>query len=91
MEALKQSLSASGLSSKRGTEVVVMLPNYMQVWGLAKTMQAKVKPFWLREEGRSMVSSNLSALRKIVSKRTKLIAVCNPNNPTGAVLDEESG
>jgi aspartate/methionine/tyrosine aminotransferase len=73
---------------QKGTEVVVMLPNYMQIWGLAKTMQAKVKPFWLREEG-GQWSFDLRALRKIVSKRTKLIAVCNPNNPTGAVLDEE--
>jgi aspartate/methionine/tyrosine aminotransferase len=74
---------------QRGTEVVVMLPNYMQIWGLAKTMQAKVKPFWLREEG-GQWSFDLRALRKIVSKRTKLIAICNPNNPTGAVLDEEA-
>lgn len=73
---------------QRGTEVVVMLPNYMQIWGLAKTMQAKVKPFWLREEG-GQWSFDLRALRKILSKKTKLIAVCNPNNPTGAVLDEE--
>ena len=74
---------------KRGAEVVVMLPNYMQVWGLAKTMQAKVKPFWLREEA-GQWSINIRALRKIVKKRTKLIAICNPNNPTGAVLDEEA-
>jgi aspartate/methionine/tyrosine aminotransferase len=73
---------------KRGAEVVVMLPNYMQVWGLAKTMQAKVKPFWLKEEA-GQWAVNLRALRKIVRKRTKLIAICNPNNPTGAVLDEE--
>lgn len=72
---------------KRGAEVVVMLPNYMQVWGLAKTMQAKVKPFWLKEE-EGQWAVNLRALRKIVRKRTKLIAICNPNNPTGAVLDE---
>ena len=74
---------------KRGAEVVVLLPNYMQVWGLAKTMQAKVKPFWLREEA-GQWAVNLRALRKIVRKRTKLIAICNPNNPTGAVLNEEA-
>ena len=74
---------------KRGAEVVVMLPNYMQVWGLAKMMQAKVKPFWLREEA-GQWAVNLRVLRKIVRRRTKLIAICNPNNPTGAVLDEEA-
>ncbi len=73
---------------KSGVEIAVMLPNYMQIWGLAKTMEAKVRPFWLRE-GASDWSLDLGKLRKIVSKRTKLIAVCNPNNPTGAVLGEE--
>lgn len=73
----------------RGAEVVVMLPNYMQAWGLAKMMQARVKPFWLMEEpGRWAV--DLRDLRKIVSKKTTLIAICNPNNPTGAVFDEET-
>ena len=74
---------------KRGAEVVVMLPNYMQVWSLAKTMEAKVKPFWLREEA-GQWAVNLRALGKIVRKRTKLIAICNPNNPTGAVLNEDA-
>lgn len=72
---------------ERGGEVVVMLPNYMQIWGLAKTMRAKVRSFWLREREGDWFT-DLVALRKIVSKKTKLIAVCNPNNPTGAVMDE---
>jgi aspartate/methionine/tyrosine aminotransferase len=72
---------------KRGGEVAVMFPNYMQIWGLAKTMQAKVREFWLREDPNQW-SLDLRALGKIVNKRTTLIAVCNPNNPTGAVLDE---
>jgi aspartate/methionine/tyrosine aminotransferase len=32
---------------------------------------------------------DLRGLRKAVSKKAKLIAICNPNNPTGAVLHEE--
>lgn len=73
---------------EKGSEIVVMLPNYMQIWGLAKTMQAKVKPFWLKEEA-GRWAFDPKALRKIVNRRTKLVAVCNPNNPTGAVLDEK--
>ncbi len=70
----------------RDVEVAIMLPNYMQAWGVAKTLQAKVLPVWLKEkEGRWVF--DIGKLRKSVSKRTKLIAVCNPNNPTGSVLD----
>jgi aspartate/methionine/tyrosine aminotransferase len=72
----------------RDAEIAIMLPNYMQIWGLAKTMQAKVRPFWLRER-QGEWTLDLRALRKIASKKTKLIAVCNPNNPTGAVMREE--
>lgn len=73
---------------KSGAEIAVMSPNYMQIWGLARTMEAKVKPFWLKE-GPEEWSMDLRALRKAVTKRTVLIAVCNPNNPTGGTLDEE--
>lgn len=72
----------------RGAEVAVMCPNYMQTWGLAKMFQAKVRPFWLRErQGRWALDT--TGLSKAVSKRTGLIAICNPNNPTGAVLDDD--
>lgn len=73
----------------RGAEIVVMLPNYMQIWGLAKTFQAKVKSFRLRES-RGEWKPDIPALKKAVGRRTKLITVCNPNNPTGAVIHEEA-
>ena len=67
----------------RDAEVAIMLPNYMQVWGLAKMLQAKVRPFWLREYEDEW-RPDLRQLKKIVTRTTKLIALCNPNNPTGA-------
>lgn len=74
---------------EKGAEVVAMLPNYMQIWGLAKTFQAKVKAFRLREQD-SEWKPDISALRRAVNRKTKLIAVCNPNNPTGAIMREET-
>ena len=68
-----------------GDEVVVMLPNYMLVWGALKAFGAIVKPFHLREE--LNWAPDMDELRKAVSPRTKMICICNPNNPTGAVLD----
>jgi aspartate/methionine/tyrosine aminotransferase len=71
---------------ERGDEVVFMQPNYMQVAGLAKGFGAEVKPWWLREE--LNWAPDADELAKLVTPRTKIIAVCNPSNPTGAVLSE---
>jgi aspartate/methionine/tyrosine aminotransferase len=70
-----------------GDEAVILQPNYMQLSGVAQTCGAAGRPVWLREE--LAWAPDLDELRRIVSPRTKLIAVCNPNNPTGAVLSEQ--
>lgn len=67
-----------------GDEVVVMLPNYMQIWGLAKNLNLRLKTFSLDEK--SGWTPDLEGLKNAVSPKTKLIAVCNPNNPTGYIL-----
>ncbi len=74
---------------ERGAQIVMVLPNYMQIWGLAKTMHGEMKAFWLRDDG-DRWGMDVRSLKRIVNRRTKLIAVCNPNNPTGAVLDDET-
>jgi len=70
-----------------GDEVVMMMPNYMQLWGLVRAFGAELKPLPLIEE--LEWAPDLDALERSVSPRTKLIAVCNPNNPTGAILTEQ--
>lgn len=69
-----------------GDEIVVMLPNYMQIWGIAKNHGLRVKTFRLRED--DGWAPDLGELESAVTPATKLIAVCNPNNPTGAILTE---
>jgi aspartate/methionine/tyrosine aminotransferase len=71
-----------------GDEVVLMLPNYMQLWGVARGQGATVVPWHLREE-RSW-GPDLDELDALVGPRTRLIALVNPNNPTGAILGEEA-
>ena len=72
---------------EKGDEIVLMVPDYAQVWGLAKTWDLKIKPLWLKEElGWQFDPEDLKSL---VTKRTKVIQVCNPNNPTGAVMAKE--
>lgn len=70
-----------------GDEVVLMLPNYLQIAGLARAFGAVVRPFHLRFEN-GVWSPDLDGLQGALSPRTRLVAVCNPNNPTGAVLSQ---
>jgi aspartate/methionine/tyrosine aminotransferase len=67
-----------------GDEVVIVMPNYMQLHGIARGLGAKVKEVWLREEWGWRI--DLDALRAAVTTRTKVVCVCNPNNPTGQLL-----
>ena len=67
-----------------GDEAVVMLPNYQQIWGLVHNFGGTRKAFHLRES--NGWSPDLDELRDTVTENTKMIAVCNPNNPTGYIL-----
>jgi aspartate/methionine/tyrosine aminotransferase len=69
-----------------GDEIAIMLPNYMQIWGIARNHGLRVRAFHLREDrGWSLDAEELN---EAVTPQTRLIAVCNPNNPTGYVLSE---
>src|SRR5438552_1709451 len=82
-----------------GDEMVMMVPNFMQASGLAKAFGATVKEWPLvGDVGRSHAEAapddgrrceggwriDTGALERLMTPRTKLIAICNPNNPTGA-------
>ena len=68
-------------------EMVMMTPNYMQASGVARAFGAQVRPWPLRvSSDRSRWEPDLDALDAMVSHTTKVIFICNPNNPTGARL-----
>ena len=67
-----------------GDEMAIMLPNYMQIWGAAKNFGIKMNAFHLREDRGWQVDPD--ELEQAITSRTKLVAVCNPNNPTGRIL-----
>ncbi len=69
-----------------GDEAVIMMPNYMQVWGVAMNHGLRVKTFNLLEA--DGWAPDLAELESVVGPDTKLIAVCNPNNPTGRIMTE---
>jgi|HubBroStandDraft_4_1064222.scaffolds.fasta_scaffold00630_11 aspartate/methionine/tyrosine aminotransferase len=70
-----------------GDEVVFMMPNYMQIAGIARAFGATVKPLWLREGLQWGI--DIDELPRLIGPKTRLVAICNPNNPTGSVLKKE--
>lgn len=70
-----------------GDEIAVMLPNYMQIWGIGQNFGFPINPFTLKEE--LDWGLDIDELNRAVTDKTKLIAVCNPNNPTGHILTED--
>lgn len=70
-----------------GDQVVVMEPGYRQVWGLAHNSGCEVRSFAL--DPQRDWRPDLGALERAVTSRTRLIALVNPNNPTGAILTAE--
>jgi aspartate/methionine/tyrosine aminotransferase len=70
-----------------GDEVAMMLPNYQLLYGLTRSLGCTVKPFHLREDRNW--APDLDELEASLSSKTRVIALCNPNNPTGSVLSRE--
>jgi aspartate/methionine/tyrosine aminotransferase len=71
-----------------GDKVAIMLPNYLQTWGLARNFGAEVRAFHLQEE--QEWEPSMDAIRSAIAPGTKLVVVTNPHNPTGHVLSEEA-
>ncbi len=67
-----------------GDEAVVQLPNYGQVPGLARGLGAEIRPWRLRPDWTAgRWAADPDGLAALVGPKTRLIALCHPNNPTG--------
>ena len=71
----------------KGDELIYMLPNYPQIMGLANSFGIEVKPLQLKED--LGWQWDVNELNSMVTKKTKMIAVCNPNNPTGSIMNSK--
>ncbi len=70
-----------------GEEVLVPSPGWAQYVGCVKFAQAIPVYYSLTEKNRFGLDSE--ELRQKVTKKTKAILICSPNNPTGSVLTEK--
>ncbi len=77
---------------EKGDRMAVMIPNYLQSWGLARGFAGSVDTYRLVEKHKGLHDRwalDVASLERAVTKRTTVILVTNPNNPTGAVLTAE--
>ncbi len=70
-----------------GDEVIVVSPGYRQIWGLAHNLGCTVRELQLRSE--RDWHPDLDELDLLISERTRLVSIVNPNNPTGVAFGEE--
>ena len=70
-----------------GDTVVSVLPSYQQLYSVAKGFGAKVKQLQLRPENQWL--PEVEELKQLVDKKTRMIVINNPHNPTGSLIDEK--
>ncbi len=69
-------------------ELVVLIPNYMQLYGAWRNFGGRTQTFHLEMNDGKWVP-NIEELKTVVSSRTAAVVICNPNNPTGAIINEQ--
>ncbi|WDD97672.1 aminotransferase [Thalassomonas actiniarum] len=69
-----------------GDRVISVLPTYQQHYSIPESYGADVQILKLREENNFL--PDLEELKSLVTDNTSLIAINNPNNPTGSLMDE---
>lgn len=71
---------------EKGDEVVSIVPTYQQHYSIPQSLGADVKLIFLREENNWL--PDLEELDRIITSKTKVLCLNNPNNPTGAVIPD---
>jgi aspartate/methionine/tyrosine aminotransferase len=69
-----------------GDRVISVVPTYQQHYSIPASLGADVQHLYLRAENGFL--PDLDELRAMASPGTKLIAINNPNNPTGSLMDK---
>jgi len=69
-----------------GDELLTQMPTYKQVWGLARNAGHPVRTFRLDpDRGWAL---DVDELEQGLSPQTRIIAIVNPNNPTGYIMTD---
>jgi hypothetical protein len=71
---------------KNGDDFALEIPNYMQLWGVPRSLGVNVKTFSLNVEDNW--EPNWDEFEKAVNPNTRMVYISNPNNPTGSILSD---
>jgi aspartate/methionine/tyrosine aminotransferase len=69
-----------------GDRVISVVPTYQQHYSIPESFGADIQLLQLHEENGFL--PDLTELQSLVNDNTRLICITNPNNPTGALIDE---
>ena len=68
---------------QNGGDVISADPSYMSLINVSKSVGGKWKSYKLLDDSQH----DLDAMEAAVDSDTKLVYICNPNNPTGSITD----
>ena len=71
----------------RGDHVVTIVPTYQQHYSIPESIGARVDRLHLRADDQWL--PDLDALERMLTPDTRLLALTNPNNPTGALIPKD--
>ena len=70
---------------RAGDSVALQVPNYLQLWGVPRSLGATVERFELACVD-AVWDIDWDSFERAVTPKTRFVYITNPNNPTGAVL-----
>jgi cystathionine beta-lyase len=74
--------------SDPGDGVVLQTPNYPPFRDAINTTERRILALPMRDDGTRYVF-DMTELRQLVDKQTRIFVLCNPHNPTGRVFSRE--
>ena len=72
---------------ERDDEIIYMTPNYLQIAHLSRSLGIRIKELPLRQD--LGWQWDLDELKAKISSKTKMLVICNPNNPTGSIMSDD--